>query len=186
MDTVLDLADEVDTLNFETEKSIRYHRRRRSHYERINKLVVFATIMLGASAFADASKLLIGFSHPEIWGLVIAALGTLDLVFEFKTRACTHSELARQFADLAIELRTERSPSTAQVDKWQRRKLEIEIGEPPIFWLLERDCLNEVAIAWGRPISKAGPLTWSERRRMNWVHADAADERRSRIVDAEV
>lgn len=61
---------------------------------------------------------------------------------------------------------------------WQQRKLQIEIGELPIYWLLERDCLNKVSMTWDRPISRAGSLTWCERRLMNWVHADATDERR--------
>jgi hypothetical protein len=151
---------ELDALNFGVEKSLRYHQRRRAHYERLHKAMMLGVLLSGSAAFANA------VGHSNWFGLVAATLGALDLVFSFSHRARDHEVLHRRFTDLAAELRTTPNPTQEEVQRWERRRLEIETDEPPTYWALEVSCWNEVAHAWGRPASVR--LTFWQNAFMNW------------------
>lgn len=63
-----DIAGDLD---FAVEKSLRYHQRRRAHYERWHKRSMFIILLAGSSAIAGI--------HPTIAGIVVAVFSALDL-----------------------------------------------------------------------------------------------------------
>lgn len=132
----------LDGLIFGIEKSIRYHQRRRAHYEGPHKAVMLGVILTGSAAFANA------LGHGAAMGLGAAVLGASDLAFGFSRRARDHEILHRRFTDLAIRAR---QPG-ADEQVIERARLEIETDEPPIYWAVESDCFMEVAAAWGRKV----------------------------------
>jgi hypothetical protein len=160
------VAPELDGLNFGVEKSLRYHQRRRAHYERLHKATMLGVILSGSAAFANS------LDHLHWFGLVAATLGALDLVFGFSHRARDHELLHKRFTALAAELRTTTSPTQEEAQRWERCRLEIESDEPPTYWALEASCWNEVAHAWGRPASAR--LTCGQHLLMNWSTFDKA------------
>jgi hypothetical protein len=128
---------------------------------------MLGVLLSGSAAFADA------LDQPRVFGLFAATLGALDLVFGFSHRARDHEVLHRRFTDLAAELRTTTSPTQEEVQRWERRRLEIEAEEPPTYWALEASCWNEVAHAWGRHASVR--LTFWQHLLMNWRTFDKAE-----------
>ena len=160
----------IDGLMFGIEKSIRYHQRRRAHYEELHKAVMLGVIVSGSAAFANS------MGHGPVMGLVAAILGAVDLVFAFSHRARDHEILHRRFTELANRCR--RAPES-DVTELERIRMEIETDEPPIYWEVESDCYMEVAAAWGRKVDRPQNWTWWRRAMMHWwrfegaPHADA-------------
>jgi hypothetical protein len=142
------LAQDIDGLNFGIEKSMRYHQRRRAHYDTLNKSLMLVGILAGSAAFANT------WQNPQLFGLVGALVSALNLVWGFSHRARDHEILYRRFSELAIDLRATSAPSEANLHDWVRRRLAIEADEPAVFWAVEADCWNEVTRAWDR--QKAG------------------------------
>lgn len=160
------MREELDGLNFAIEKSMRYHQRRRAHYERLHRLVMLLIIISGSAAFARY--------QPEFAGLGATVLGALDLVFGLGTKARDHHVLYRQFSDLARRARKIEGPAPAELEELRNERLAIEVDEPPIFWALETDCYDEVCRAWGRQPSQQHELRWYHRLLMHWLRFEQA------------
>lgn len=62
---------EAYRLSFDVEKPLRYHQRRRRHFEWLHRLVMLAIILCGSAAFAGAAD------SPHWFGLAGAVLGAL-------------------------------------------------------------------------------------------------------------
>lgn len=165
---------EFDGISFDVEKSIRYHNRRREHYERQHKRLMFGVIMFGSAAFAELLQ------KSSWFGLGAATLGAIDLVYGLGHKTRDHELLYRRFNDLSIQMKIVASPTEEDVRLFKRKILEIEADEPPVFWALEASCDNEVTIAWGRE-KNAGLVTlgfWKTLL-MNWVTFSKAELPRS-------
>ena len=141
---VVSPAARLDALNFAVEKSLRYHQRRRAHFDWCHRAMMFLVLVAGSGATADF------FGAAKILAFLTAVLGALDLVWGPSTRARDHEVLFRRFTDLAVEIRRLATPTDADVRRLVERRLTIEADEPPIYWALEASCYNEVAAAWGR------------------------------------
>ena len=138
------LIGKTEALNFGIEKSMRYHQRRRGHYEWLHKVIMFLTLLSGSAAFAS----LLGC--PEYFGAAAAVFAAIDLVWGPSHRARDHEILFRRFSALAIAIRTTVPPTAELHAEWVRKRIDIETDEPPIYWALEADCDNEVRRAWGK------------------------------------
>jgi len=173
----MELSDVADELNFAVEKSLRYHQRRRAFYDGWHRIIMFALILIGSASFADVVTHLSFYTITiSGWGgLVVAALAALDLVFSLGDKARDHEILHRRFTDLAISIRTE-AETPERLQLWERRRLEMETDEPPIFWALEASCDNEVIKAWGRDV-KNGLVALSpwQRLMMNYLRFQGTD-----------
>jgi hypothetical protein len=134
----------LDALKFAVEKSLRYHQRRRAHFDWCHRAMMFLVLVAGSGATVDF------FGAAKILAFLTAVLGALDLVWGPSTRARDHEVLFRRFTDLAVEIRRLATPTDAGVRRLVERRLTIEADEPPIYWALEASCYNEVATAWGR------------------------------------
>jgi hypothetical protein len=158
---------EAYRLSFDIEKSLRYHQRRRRHFEWLHRLVMLGIILCGSAAFAGAAD------SPHWFGLAGAVLGALDLVFAFSHRARDRQELHRRFTDLAKAMRAVDAPAAEDLRRWSRERLDIESDEPPIYWAVEASCFNEVALARGHRADALVPLTLGQRLLMHWLPFEA-------------
>lgn len=160
------LSKKKDNLDFSIEKSLRYHQRRRAHYERLHKFVMLGIILSSSAAFAKVA------GHEQIFALIGVLLGTLDLVFSFSLKARDHVMLHSEFTGLLADIRTAGSFKKATLGEWERRRLEIEAKELPIYWALEASCYNEVVHARGAQESGLAEIKWFQTVLMNWARFD--------------
>lgn len=131
------LKDSEWELSFEIDKSIRYHVRRRAHYEWLHRITMLGIILLGSAAFAgikDGTEWLAGAA---------AVLGALDLVYSWSHKARDHQQLAYRFADLEIQLVQLKDRTLDVIAELTARRKRIEVDEPPTYYALEADCWNE-------------------------------------------
>ncbi|HMR33956.1 MAG TPA: hypothetical protein PKA13_21555 [Geminicoccaceae bacterium] len=160
-------ALKLDGLRFAIEKSLRYHQRRRAHFERWHRLAMFCIILMGSAAIVPWS--------PWFFGLIAAALAALDLVYSPAVRACDHDRLYRCFAELAGSIASEAAPTDAHLRAWAGQRIKIEADEPPVFWAVEADCYNEVARAWGRTKEPLNQLALWQRPIKHFVRFEGTD-----------
>ncbi|MEM9360447.1 MAG: hypothetical protein AAGB04_30080 [Pseudomonadota bacterium] len=139
------LDREISNLRFDVDRSRRYHQRRRAHYDRVHQFIIFLVIISGSAAFADA------LGNAQWFGLATAVLGALDLVGGFSHKSRDHEVLHRRFVDLAAQIELGSSPTEKDLQVWKSKVLAIEADEPPIFWAVDQDCYNEIAVSWERP-----------------------------------
>lgn len=158
-------SDALRELRFHVDKSLRYHQRRRGHYERLHRWTMLGVIVAGSAAFAEQA--------PKVFGALAALLGAFDLVFGYSHRARDHDQLHRRFVELSIKARAATPGDEATIKTLIAERERLEADEPPIFWLLEADCDNETTVAWGLE-RKNGlvPLTRWQRFTMNMRRAD--------------
>jgi hypothetical protein len=173
-DSTSDLALRLDQLRFGIEKSLRYHQRRRAHYEGIHRYLMVGVLFSGSAAFADMLE------QPQLFGLLGAAFGALDLVFSFSMRARDHELLHRRFTDIARQVETTATPTEDDLRRWTSARREIEADEPPVFWALEASCDNEVTIAWGRERHGLVRLTGWQKLFMHWWTFEKAEMPRAK------
>ncbi len=134
-------------LLFGIRRSVRYHSRRRQHYEFFHKSVLFLALVLGfvtVAAFADA----IG-AEWDTWmkalpAAAVSVLAALDLVIGTTTKSWQHADLLRQFIELErdMQLRSQ-EPLDDLVREITGRRLQIEASEPPVLRVLDTICHNE-------------------------------------------
>lgn len=172
MDSVNANARDIDALKFGVEKSLRYHQRRRAHYEGLHSKLMLGVILSGSAAFG-------GLLKPEFLGLFGAALGALDLVFSFSIKAREHDFLYRRFSELLKEIVAKRAPTVDDHAQWIQRRLDIEADEPPVYWALEASCDNEMTLALGRGAQGLVKLGFWQRLLMHWYRFETAEMPRS-------
>ena len=164
------LRENIEGLNFDIEKSMRYHQRRRSFYDKIHKGFMFIVVLLGSASFSGPVETLSlgSLSSAEIFAAIITVLATCVLVWNPSHKARDHEMLFRQFGELAIGIRTATKPDRTSYDAWLKERMNIETNEPPIYWALEADCDNEVRRAWGEGRDKKlVDIGWLSRLTMN-------------------
>jgi hypothetical protein len=136
----LNPARALRDLRFHVDKSMRYHQRRRGHFDAMHRWTMLAVVVCGSAAFATR--------YAEVAGALGALFGALDLVFGYSHKARDHDALYRRFSDLMAQIRRAAPDETAVRDLTIARET-IETDEPPIYWLLEADCDNETTASWG-------------------------------------
>ena len=154
-----ELKSNIEALDFSVEKSMRYHQRRRGHYEFCHNAFMFLTIISGSAAFAELSA---------NFGAAAAIFAAIDLVWGLSHQAKNHEILFRRFSELAISIRTTRAPTAELHAEWVRKRIDIETDEPPIYWALEAACDNEVRRAWGKD-NELVHINWWYLLTMYWL-----------------
>ena len=164
-----ELPSELDRLCFSVEKSLRYHQRRRAFFETVHRWLMFAIIMLGAAAAASL------FGIGAWLALLTTLLAAFDLVWASGTKARDHLLLHQRFATLMADIARVPEPRAGDISYWKARRMEIETDEPPVYWALEKACLNETAYALGLSARDNLPkLSWQERALKNVFRFDRA------------
>jgi hypothetical protein len=159
----------VGDLAFDIRRSVRYHDRRRVHFERLHRLTNVTTILLAGVVLME-----LGGEGSPTWVRVLAAAGALigavDLVVGFSRRADTHHNFKRRFIALEQEL----DAATPDLEKIRQQRLAIEAEEPPIYRALDLLCHNELCAAMGYDRRKQpeafSSLPWYQRWTANWIH----------------
>lgn len=156
-------ADERSGLVFAVRRSIRYHDRRQTHYDRLRRVTNFFATLLAGYVFIEVS----GGTLPE-WVKYVAAVGGLlsacDLVQGFATQADLHRNLKRRFLELEIAI--DGSALTHQAACIER--LRIESDEPPPFRALDLLCHNELCAAEGYDRTEQWVVRWDQRVTSQW------------------
>lgn len=172
------IQERLDDIDFDVDRSIRYHQRRRNFFQRLHRYVMFLVIVLGSAAFASL------FGIPEMFGAAVAVLGAADLVFNFSHRARDHEILYRRFVHLLAQVR-DSAPSEEALAKLHRLRLEIEADEPPLYYALEAQCYNEATMARGWERANALlKLGFSQRLLMNLFTYSNREFSRRRAISA--
>lgn len=170
--------DRLEDLRFGVEKSIRYHQRRRGHYEFWNRATKLGVILAGSAA--------VGSIHPKVAGGIAAVLGALSLVFDLGNKARDHHDLCRRFSNLLAEVLGKDRPSVQDFDAWRKQRLQIEADEPPVYWVVEAECYNEILYAWGRPRERSLYVSLWRRMMKHFCRFESAEFKRieERLVSA--
>ena len=153
MNEQADLEKDYNRLLFGVRRSVRYHSRRRQHYERLHNAVLFLALVLGSVTVATFAAA-IGADWP-LWlkslpAATVSLLAGLDLVVGSTRQAWLHADLARQFIDLERRLargQTDLTPTL--IEEVTAARLTIEATEPPVLRVLDTLCHNELLRAMG-------------------------------------
>ena len=157
-----DNLNAVDKIVLSSEVAMRYHKRRKQHYDGVYKVLVFTTLMLSAAAF------LLHLNHQGLIGFGVIGLGALSMVWNFSHKAREHDILVSQYQQLVESIRMTHVPTAEHVKQWRTQRMSIQGKEPPIFWAVMNDCAYDVARAWDlKPKKKGTPMIL--RPFMHWI-----------------
>lgn len=158
---------------FGIRRSVRYHDRRTTHFERLHRLTNLLTIMLAGVVLTE----LLGVNSPlaiKIASAVGAVLGAADLLVGFSRRADLHRDFKRRYVRLE-----QKAVRGVDVGALQDERLDIESEEPPVYRALDLLCHNELCAAYGAPPEQFAQVPWYMRLTASWLHwpnAGAAPE----------
>ncbi len=153
--------DERENIRFNALRNALYHTSRRRHFERLNRLANFATIMLGTAA-ASAALTQYGVSATAL-GVTVAAIGSLQLVFDFGRSARDHQLFQRDYFDLLADIESSPNPSDEACATWRARMIRITGDEPPILRAIDAKAYNDA-------IDATGSFDETERLRIPFLH----------------
>lgn len=154
------LQDKFDDLLFGIRRSIRYHNRRRSFYDRLHKFNTIIAVVGGSAVIATILGKL-GASWPLAFSVVITISAAVDLALNSSQAARFHHDLSRKYFDIEKEMIAGQEPSDQDLVAWTERRLTIEADEPPVLHVLNTICHNELcrALGYGNPVN----LSWLQR-----------------------
>lgn len=136
----------LDELRFHVLRNALYHTARRRWLERWNRTFTFLTVLLGTAA---AAQLLTEFGFDRWIGAAVAAVGALQLVFDFSGEARTHEGLQRRYYAILAEMEEAGDPTEHQLRRWRGEWMRITADEPPTFRALDSIAHNEASDALG-------------------------------------
>jgi hypothetical protein len=128
---------------FAIDRSRRYHLRRAGFHTGFDRLISFVLVILGSAVIASLDE------YNLVIGIAVAVIGTAQIVYRFSEQARDHRDLAKRFSDLLADIKSVPAPTLENAQEWERRRLEIEHSEPPVFCGVEADVYNEVMLAYG-------------------------------------
>jgi hypothetical protein len=151
-----------ERLAFAAEVSIRYHARRKTHFENVFKLMMLGVILLSGWAF------LLGIVEKAYLGLGVIGLAAGTLVWNVTARAREHDVLRSEYQTLLDQIRLTNEPSVQDIKNWRHLRQRIQTKEPPIYWAVANDCYYEVARSWDIEPRDRGTPPILLRPFMNW------------------
>lgn len=157
---------EFDRLLFDVRRSVRYHDRRVSFYDRSHKLVLFIILAAGSTgmaAFATEMAASLPIGVKLLPGALVSVAAALDLVLGFPYKARLHDQLKQRFVLLESWMHRRRSESPEALAEWTASRLEIEANEPPVLRVLDTLCHNELLRAMGYPSSEIVEVKFYQR-----------------------
>ena len=144
----MNLENEFHNLLFGVRRSIRYHSRRRSFYDRFNLFVNAFSLVMGSATVYGILK----DQYQEV--AIIAAMfvtifSAINLVVGSSRQARLHHDLCKRFIDLEKEITSCKDRNEDNLALFTGERLDIEAEEPPILHVLNSICHNELARAMG-------------------------------------
>ena len=137
-------------LRFRCMTNALYHTDRRSFLEGVARLFNFLVIMLGASAVADLAKVW-QFDY-RIIGFGTAAIGALQLVFDFSGGARTHQILQSRYYSLLAQLDEAVFPDDTFLARIQAEIWKINADEPPTYRVVDAAAHNKTLELFSRDV----------------------------------
>jgi hypothetical protein len=163
------IESEWDDLFFGVKRSVRYHLHRRKFFERWKLIANFLVIASGGTVITVTSS---GDVNKSAWligsGIVVAIVGTLDLVIGFSDKVRDQRDFVKAFSDLEAEM-TEDSVTKTRLVEFTNKRLKLEVDEPPIMHVLNKFCHNELVIAMGYPLENLAEIQWWQRLSMQYI-----------------
>jgi hypothetical protein len=135
--------DSYDRLAFAAEVSVRYHNRRKHHFDTTFRLMMMGVIVMAAAG------MMLGVGQKIWMGLGAIGLAAGTLVWNVTTRAREHDVLRSEYQTLLEQIRSTPEPTAQDIRNWRNLRLRIQIKEPPVYWAVANDCYYDVARAWG-------------------------------------
>ncbi|OLP56646.1 hypothetical protein BJF92_11180 [Rhizobium rhizosphaerae] len=132
-----------DLIRFNVLRNALYHTSRRLTFERWNRWCNLAVLLLGASAFAEASRRLQISEIALYTGFATALIGGLQLVFDFAGKARDHQALQRDYYHLLADIEECTDATDAVRAAWQGRISRIAADEPPMLRALDAKAYND-------------------------------------------
>lgn len=151
-----------ERLAFAAEVSIRYHARRKGHFEQTFKVMMLGVILLSGWAF------LLGLAEKAFLGLGVIGLAAGTLVWNITARAREHDVLRSEYQTLLDQIRLNDQPNEQDIKNWRHLRHRIQTKEPPVFWAVANDCYYEVARAWDLEPRDRGTPPLMLRPFINW------------------
>lgn len=151
-----------DRLAFATEVSIRYHNRRKQHYETAFRMMMLGVIVLAVGAFV------FGAAEKTMLGLGVIGLAAATLVWNVTQKSREHDVLRSEYQTLLDQIRLTHVPDEKDLMNWRNLRLRIQSKEPAVYWAVANDCYYEVARAWDLKPEERGLPPIMLRPFMNW------------------
>lgn len=139
-----------------------YHSARRGWLDGWNRFYNFVVILGGS---ASAARVIASGSSGDIsLGLVIAAVGASQLVWDFGGRARTHEFLQRRFYDLMAEIDMTTQPTRSLCAEWRSKITLAAADAPPTLRALDAIMDNQATAALRGAKSPRLHVRWYQRR----------------------
>lgn len=156
------LETECHELLFNVRRSVRYHNRRRTFFERFHLLTNTIAVIFGSATILTVLSDVSPY-YPVAAGATVSFAAALDLVWGFSRMACLHADLARRFIALEREMVLARHYTEEDLDKFTAKRLDIEADEPPVMRVLDSLCYNELTRAMGYSKEHFVRVRWYQR-----------------------
>lgn len=159
----MSIKEDRHSLMFDVRRSVRYHNRRRSFFDRWGLITNAMTIFFG-SAIILTTLQDNGLKWLAIGSAVLIALfSTVDMVVGTAKAGRLHSDLSRRFNELEREMTQAGDYDETSLRLFTAKRLKIEADEPPILRVLDSICHNELMRAMGYEQSKMLKIGWFQR-----------------------
>ena len=156
------IENKVFGLLFGVRRSIRYHNRRRSFFDKFNSITNALALIMGSATVYGALK-------TNLEGIAILApafitiFSSINLVIGSTRQARVHHDLCKRFIFLEKMISECRNPDENELAKWTSERLDIESEEPPVLHVLNSICHNELLRAMGYSKEDCVEISWLQR-----------------------
>lgn len=153
------IEEDIYSLTFSVNKSIRYHSKRRQFFDYWHSCCDALTAISGSSAFVAllSEKPSV---HIALWLSAIVAISTsCDLVIGLSKKGQQYDDLKKRFSRLLNEIIIG-DHTMENLVKWKSERISIEKDEPTFLTLLNTICHNEECIALGDKDSIVPNMGW--------------------------
>ncbi|HFD16300.1 MAG TPA: hypothetical protein ENJ38_08360 [Rhodospirillales bacterium] len=141
-------TEDLQAIRFNVLRNALYHQARRRFLERVSRILNFAIIMLGTGAVAAAIP---RFGVSAWIGVAVAAIGALQLVYDFSRRAAEHASLQRDYFRLLAEIEEKETADPGDIARWRAAMLRLSADEPPVLKAVDAIAYNAAADAMELP-----------------------------------
>ena len=159
----MSLEDDRYHLLFDVRRSIRYHNRRRSFFDRWGIITNAISVIFGSATiyaiFQDN-----GLKSLAVFlAAIVTIFSTVDLVVGTNNKGRLHSDLARRFNELEREMTQAGCYDESTLRTFTTKRLKIESDEPPVLRVLDSICHNELMRAMGHEKGDLLEIGWFQR-----------------------
>ena len=149
------MASQAWEIKFDALRNAIYHSSRRRFFELLSRFLSFCVVVSGTAAVANLAVL-----DPRWLAALAAAIGALQLVFDFNGRARLHENLQRRYFELIAVIDAVVEATDQDVAKWRADLNRIYADEPPPMRALDAIAYNKACDALGCPESRRHVSPW--------------------------